>query len=96
MTLENLIDTLSVEDIEPRIIQEESRKENSDIRDEAICNGEKLLSSRDIICTHCNKKSHYRNLYWKLQPRKQKQHNMGKVVIVMHCPLLPLETQTQY
>ena len=56
MTLENLIDNLSFEDNYARIIREESRQAKNVTSDDSVTTGEKLLSSRDIVCTHCGKK----------------------------------------
>lgn len=84
VTLENLMDDLSIEDIHARIIREEGRKGKMDGSTGKV-DGEKLLHSKDVRCHFCKKKGHIKSQCWKLngkpkhlQGQRSGKHNQGK------------------
>lgn len=79
VTLENIMDTLSIEDIHDRIIREEARKGKSD-GSSGNNLSEKLLHSKDIRCHFCKKKGHIKSQCWKLKGKRNysEGHSNGK------------------
>lgn len=66
VTLENLVENLSIEDLHARILREEARRK----RDGEESSDSKLLSARDIVCHHCKKKGHKKSQCWALRRKK--------------------------
>ena len=75
VTLEKLIDALSVQDNHARIIREEARKAKCHEGDEA--NGsERLISTQDRVCSYCGKKGDLKNQRWKLKAKRRAQKDV--------------------
>ena len=74
VTLENLIDQLSIEDIHACIIREGTRKAKSN-GDDAIVDSEKLLHTGENKCDSCKKKGHIKSQCWKLKTNQRAQNN---------------------
>ena len=76
VTLENLMDNLSIQDIHARIIREEARRARCKDGDDATTN-ERILSTRDKICSYCGKKGHLKSQCWKMKAKRRAQTNSG-------------------
>lgn len=74
VTLENLIDNLTVEDIHARIIREESRKSKSSTDVDMDSSVEGLFQAKDIRCHHCGKKGHKKFQCWKLKAERRRKN----------------------
>ena len=58
VTLENLLDTLTIEDIHARIMREEVRQGNNGEDDNGTPVDHRMLALRGIVCHYCRKKGH--------------------------------------
>ena len=76
VTLENLIDDLTIEDIHARIIREEARQSKNTDDGNTVIAEQRMLSAHGIVCHYCHKKGHKKAQCYAF--KRSKTYNRGR------------------